>query len=512
MWVRTISSAADVWLRWRHIINLIGRKVRLLLDRLAARLVWSKLMKFEEPRLQDTVHTVHSTVPPKTDRTLLSPYDVFEARYPLDFFVFYAVAPQIEALKKSLSMLLVRMPQLGGQLRVVGRCVYVVHSSPVAQLIEVADKLPSAPNDPVELPSHVRSYVRVAVPVLEDVPLFQCRLTPVAGGGALLSLCISHGLVDVKSWGGVVAEWAALCRANSGQPLPQELPSCRENLVSKARAFEDGPEARRRLHAQGWTTKSYAFQQLPGAFRNRGIPIVPRRFRFDPPHIVGLKKLVTRGTAGPTFEARGLRLSTHDVVTAALCKVLAESHPQAGTPDVRWSVLNVLNWRDRTSRVAGNYFGNATTHPNLTEEQAPRLTDVIEGDLSEMALMVRLLNSSYSEQQVEELCEFMSYVQYESPGGLAEMINVTAPKPMQKGLGLWVSNFCKFDELCGADFGTGVPETFFGIPPRVVNIAWFFPVIRSPGSVEVSISVMEGCAESIDQRMETLLSRALSAP
>lgn len=414
------------------------------------------------------------------DGIVLSPFDLWQCRYPLDMAWVYGPgeSPSIETLVSGLTKLIERYPALGGCFRVEGEnrnrvvCRFDKKGgrekgTPSFDLIVGREVEDDAENWRKGMfgPGLMAS-VPTGMPIREGTHLFEVRYTPVRGGRTVLSACMCHGIGDMQTFVQIAKDWSRLCHRcgddDGGDVRP--LVRQRNNLILSTEELipPDRIDAEV-LERMGWLVDGKFFPLL----LNQGADVligkaVAREFTFTRNDVENLKDVVKAGRAWSKFVERGYRLSAHDVITALLWQSLAKVHPYH--PDEDWPLIVVVNWRGISDRISNDYYGNATSQPHTSRSMG----EVLTMDLSECALLVRELGMVCPEA-LENLNSYFNHVQYsggagavafekkkKKAGGLDGFINIEAPN-IENGCGFRISNFSKFD-VYSADFGTGRPE------------------------------------------------------
>jgi len=307
----------------------------------------------------------------------------------------------------------------------------------------------------------LRGSIACGMPLRHNKSLFEARITPVTGGRMVLSVCVSHGLVDMQSFAQFMSDWSKLCR---GIEIGSEVAQERNKLILPPEAADTFDMDT--VEELGWINAPF----LPWIASMGAEALVgesePRMFNFSLSDVQQLKKLVQAGPAWATFQEKGYRLSAHDVITAIMWRALAEVHPYH--PNEQWDLVVVVNWRGRTNVVTENYWGNATTSPH----RSLPMQKVIEMDFSELALCVREL-STISVDALQQIIAYQNHLQYgQDHRGLGQFVNIGAPM-ISNGCGLYVSNFAKFD-LYDTDFGMGRPEFVRMSQPPIPGMSFVY--------------------------------------
>lgn len=480
----------------------------------ASKAFWTTVMLRKKHPNPERIVVVESSAPtPPRDGIELSPFDVWESRFPVTLVSVYPPgrAPSVESLVEGLKELLAIYPSLGGRIRregegrdravvrfdkfergedVRGRCKLIVGR--VEEKASYSDGIGKDGEwDRGLFEEKWIASVAVGLPVVTGKALFEARFTPLADGGVVLSACASHGLCDMQSFGQVLTDWARLCR---GERARENVASSmmydggRQDLLLSAstRARKHDPGSGEKL--PGFVERMYWASVADMVFPALAKTDV-RSFNFTRADVDALKTVVKSGRAWPTFLERGHRLSAHDVITALLWQSLAKVHPYHPKQD--WGLVVVVNWRGKSHRIPIDYFGNATTQPKTSRT----MRQITEMDLSECALVVRELGN-VSAEEVEQLIVRKNQIQHgdggegqEGESDIDRLINVSGNTP-DGGCGLYISNFSKFD-VYDTDFGNGRPEIVRFPHPPIPGFCYVYPSAEGNSDLKVVVTVFE---------------------
>lgn len=474
--------------------------------------LWTSIMlRKKHPNPQKIIVVKSSNPTPPKDGIELTPFDVWESRFPLPLVLIYQPgrAPSVETLVEGLEKLLAIYPSLGGRVRLEGGW------GKDKAVVRFDKYIPGTASrgrcklilGPVEDEKGYRNSdwerglfqekwigsVAVGLPIVTGKALFEVRLTPFANGGAALSACASHGLVDMQSMAQVMTDLAKLCRKEEVADHHDEsldYVMLRKNLVL--------PDSIRTHHSNrdpegteipGFVEKMYmnmVKEMLPTAIAKTEV----RSFTFTRADVLALKAVVQGGRAWKCFQEKGYRLSAHDVITAIIWQSLAAVHPYH--PQQDWGLVVIVNWRGKSHRIPLNYFGNATISPKTSRTMKELLHEM---DLSECALIVRELGN-VSAEEVEHLIVRKNQIQHgdgsqgeQGSSDIDRLINLSA-NANDGGCGVFISNFSKFD-LYDVDFGDGRPDVVRFPHPPLPGFCYAYNSADGGSDINVVVTVFE---------------------